>query len=169
DKGIYIYSSSDNNNIINCDSYNNTNCGINIRGPSNNIIDCDVYNNTNQGIFIYKASDNTLIGNDIYNNVHDFSVSGSEIDHYTQYIDPTNTINGKRIYYIVKQSGITLDENNNFGYLALISCTNIIAKNSDVYGMLLINTTDSTISNVDSHNSGTGIYIWMASNNNIMD
>ncbi|GAI01363.1 unnamed protein product, partial [marine sediment metagenome] len=57
----------------------------------------------------------------------------------------------------------TLDETDNFGYLGMISCTRMTAKNSDVYGILVINTTDSTISNVDSHNSGSGIYLWSAS------
>ena len=189
--GIYLYQSSNNNNITNCDAYNNDKIGIYLyQALRNNILNCDVHDNSQHGIDFSQSSNNNNITNcEIYNNkeygirfwvalniklrdntIHDntynFGIEYGGIDYFYHDIDPSNTINGKPMYYLVKDKNITLDEHNNFGYLALISCTNITAKNADVYGVLVVNTTKSTISNVTSHNSAYGIYIWSGSNNN---
>jgi len=74
------------------------------------------------------------------------------------------------MYYLIGQSNMTLDGTiNAFGYLGLISCTNITAKNSDVCGIVVVNTTLSTISNVNTHNSLNGIYLKYSSDNNFTD
>jgi len=95
----------------------------------------------------------------------------TDITHFYHDIDTTNTVNGKPIYYLVEQEDMTLDGAiYDFGFLGLISCNNITAKNADVCGILMVNTTNSTISNVNSHDGGThGIYIWMASDNSIIN
>ena len=160
--------------ITNCSVYN---CGTGIsinEGSNNNIItDCSTYNNE-YGITISRASNCELSSNTMYDNDYNFIIEGEEdvwdyMKHYKHTIDPTNTVDGKPIYYLVEQSDLIIDETDNLGYLGLISCTNITVKNTDVTGILVINTTDSMISNVSSHNSGNGIYLWMSSNNDIID
>ncbi|MBE3138093.1 MAG: right-handed parallel beta-helix repeat-containing protein [Thermoplasmata archaeon] len=165
--GISLASSSKNNSITNC-TVNNTISyyGIYLSSSSNNkITNCNVYNNKQYGIRISSSTNNNLSGNTIYNNGYNFGVDGSTVVHFTHVIDATNTVNGKHIYYLLNAKNITLDETNNIGYLGLISCTNITAKNADVNGILVINTAYSTILNVSSHNAANGIYLAIGSNN----
>jgi len=172
--GIYFYKSSY-NDIINCNVYSNKNNGIySHQSLYSNIINCNVYNNNGYGIFLYYSVHNKLEDNTIYDNAYNFGVDGwsdaSDISQYEHNIGPSNTINGKRIYYLVEQENIILDENYNFGYLGLISCTNITAKNAEVGGVLIVNTTDSTISNVSSHNNKlNGIVLRTSSGNNVIN
>jgi parallel beta-helix repeat protein len=84
-------------------------------------------------------------------------------------IDISNTINGKPMVYLIGESDLTFDETAYIGWLGLISCTNIAVSNTDIEGLLLYDTTGSTISNVHSHNSRSGIYLYSSSNNNIMN
>jgi len=169
--GIYLSSSSmssDYNIIMNCISYNN-NDGITIQVSSNNnISNCITYDN-NYGIYLEETSNNKLRGNTLYDNVINFGVIGSTVAQYNQDIDPSNTINGKTIRYLVGKDNLELNETHSIGYLALISCTNITAKNSDVMGILLIDTTSSTLSNISSHESGDGLYSYGSSYNHITD
>ncbi|GAH82871.1 unnamed protein product, partial [marine sediment metagenome] len=60
--GIYIYYNSNNNNIINCDAYNNKDGIYFYRASNCNVINCNVYNNNQYGIYIfYRTSNNNLI------------------------------------------------------------------------------------------------------------
>lgn len=171
--GIFLFSpttSSNNNSIINCTSYNN-NDGFCIGGSSDNVItDCMAYDN-NFGLFIGTSSNNRLENNTFFDNVKEFAVDGTAVEHYTQDIDPSNSIKGKTIRYLVGESNVEVNEAHNVGYLALVSCVNVTAKNLDVYGAILISTTDTSISNISSHNSGNGygIYLWNSWDNNITD
>jgi parallel beta-helix repeat protein len=168
--GIYISSASNSNTIKNSTAYNNNGHGLYLGSNSNNnvIMDYTAYGNM-YGIYIYSTTNHLLRRNVLYNNVYNFAVSGTTVAHYTHNIDPSNTIEGKPIWYLYNANSITLNETDNFGYLGLISCTNITAKNSDVYGIVMVATTQSTISNVSSHNSGNSIYLLGSSNNHIMN
>jgi len=165
--GCAFAGSSSNCKVTNCDFYNNTNYGISLLSTSinNNITNCDLYNNL-YGIQIATCSNSKLRGNTIHDNVYDFGVTGTTLAHFSQDIDPSNTVNGKPIYYLNKVSNLTLDETNNFGYLGLVSCKNITAKNSDAWGVMMMNTSYSTISNVTAHNGLNGIYVGIGSHNN---
>ena len=166
--GIYI-SFSKMFDIINCTSYNNTVFGMYISSNKNNIMDCTVYDNQ-YGILLFSANKNVLRNNTVNNNVYNFGVDGTVKNAFNQDIDPSNTINGKPIYYLNGQSNITLDETHNFGFLGLFSCTNITAKNSYVNGIVMASTTDSTLSNIVSHHSsGNGIRLFSSSDNTITD
>ncbi len=165
--GICFWSYNINNNFINCSSYNNAGYGIYFTYDSdnNNFTNCEIYNNNDRGIHIDDALNLKFRGNEIYNNVYNFDV---ESGFDTHDIDTSNTINGKPMYYLIGQSDLTIDETNNPGYVGLISCTNITVMNADVSGILLIETTYSTISNVISHNSVSGIHLDDSPNTNIM-
>jgi len=164
--GIYLFSSTK-DNIRNCTSYNNNN-GIYLDSSSNtnNITNCTIRNNNNYGIYLVSSTGTKLRGNIINNNVYNFAISGTTVSHYTQDIDQSNFINGRKMYYLVGQSNLMLNETNNVGYIGLVSCTKITVKNSDVSGIVMVSTTYSTILNVSSHNSGNGIYLLLSSNHN---
>jgi parallel beta-helix repeat protein len=164
--GIYI-SSSKQFIITNCSSYNNTEYGMYISSNQNQITNCTSYNNT-YGIALLSANKNKLRNNTINNNVYNFGVDGTVPNAFDQDIDPSNTINGKPIYYLKSQSNLELNETHNFGFLGLFSCTNITAKNSDVNGIVMASTTGSTLSNIVAHHSiGNGIRLFSSSNNTI--
>ena len=159
--GIYSYTTSDQNSIVNCNVYNNTNHGIYLRSSHNNVIaNCNVYTNKNHGINLDVSSNNNLRNNTINDNAYNFGVVGTAVTNFPQDIDSSNTINGKTIRYLVGQSNQII---SNFSYLGLVSCTNITAENSDVYGVVVVDTTYSTISNVSCHNSVNGIYLGYSS------
>ncbi|MBU2565689.1 MAG: right-handed parallel beta-helix repeat-containing protein, partial [Candidatus Thermoplasmatota archaeon] len=106
--------------------------------------------------------------------------------------DTSNIINGKPIYYIIEQNNFVFDSIE-VGYLALISCSNVTVKNltlvDNSQGLLLANTSYSTITanliynnfwgislhsssynNISAnqiHNNDYGIELWHSSNNNI--
>jgi len=152
-QGIYLEYSS-NCNIMNCNAYNNFGSAIGLSSsPDNDIVNCNIHDNYDTGIYLSYSSNCNLRGNTIYNNVYNFYINGGGISDFYQDIDTSNTINGKPIYYLIEQSNITLDETKNIGYLGLISCTNVTVKNSDTFGVLLVDTINSTILNVTSHNN----------------
>ena len=169
--GILNDQNSDGTTITNCKMYNNSWNGILIDGsswmsPLNiEIIGCDIYNNDDSGIFLNYAVTCTLDDNTIYDNPYGFSIVGSIPSHYNHAIGPLNTVNGEPIYWLQNEVGTTYD-GINFGFLALISCTDVTVMNADTCGMVLANTKDSTISNVNSHNAKYGIDIQVGSSNN---
>ncbi|MBE3120841.1 MAG: right-handed parallel beta-helix repeat-containing protein [Thermoplasmata archaeon] len=178
--GIYVHGSSNGNIIANCTVFNNVQTGIYVYASSsssaknNKITNCTISNNALYGIFIRSTaatancSKNWLRDTTIFGNLYNFYIDGfTVLYNFYQDIDPSNTVEGKHIYYLVNQNNVTLDETNNVGYLGLISCRDITARNADVGGVLLVKTNYSTITNVACHQSGTGIYLFMSSNNNI--
>jgi parallel beta-helix repeat protein len=107
--------------------------------------------------------------------VNNFGVgmgTGFNLNFYNHHVDPSNTVNGKPIYYLNRVSNLTIDETSNFGYLALISCKNMTVRHLNImgWGLGVVNTTYSTISNVTvSHYGGGGINFISSSHNTITD
>jgi len=175
ENGIIIRLSTD-NSIINCEIYNNNDeeysmpalplGGIYMLISSNNeITNCTIYNNNDYGVFLSKSPDNIFRDNVIYDNDKDFALKHNELTtHYVQDIDPSNTVDGRHMYYLIGQSDIELTETNDFGFLGLVSCTNITASNGDTHGIVIVDSTNVTISNVEAHNSLSGIYVQGSSN-----
>jgi parallel beta-helix repeat protein len=129
----------------------------------NSFSDCDTTDNF-YGVYLFKSSDNIFRDTTIANNVFDFLIDGESVDDFYEDIDTSNTINGKVIYYLVEESGQYVTD---FGYLGLVSCDNIQAENSDAYGLLVVNTTDSTISSCSLTDNLKGAYFFESSDNTI--
>jgi len=165
--GMYIYYLSSYTHVTNCDSYNNEGYGAYLYYNSDNVFEnCKYYGNT-YGFVAYRSANNYLQYNTINDNDYNFAIRGTSTNDFHQDINPSNYINGKPIWYVIEQNDMVFDDTHNFGYLALISCTNITAKNSDTNGIMLVETTDSTISDVSSHKAMYGIYLYRSSKNNI--
>jgi parallel beta-helix repeat protein len=166
--GVLLIDTTD-STLSNVQSHNSAN-GIGIylwNSQHNDIITCESYNNYHYGVYLRSSPNNVLQETSISNNTVDFTVEGDVISDFNQNIDQSNTINGRPIYYLIGENNRIVDETNNAGYLSLISCQNITAQNLDIPGLLLANTTDSTITNIQSHNTGKGIYLWDSSHNTI--
>ena len=182
DYGIYLSYSSE-CNITNCNFYNNTwnpnaqfpswyhSVGIRITGSTDcNVMNCSIYNNDNGIYFEEGVSKCILRDNIFYNNVEgSFDITAWIPDDFYLDIDTSNTIDGKPIVYLVGESNLYFDETDDIGYLGLVSCSNISVMNIDISGILLVDTSISTLSSVHSHDCKKGIYCYYSPNCNIMN
>ncbi|MEW6070333.1 MAG: right-handed parallel beta-helix repeat-containing protein [Candidatus Thermoplasmatota archaeon] len=183
DRGISFYNVV-HGNVKNCEIYNHW-AGISVSLSSkNNISTNSIYNNA-CGIRLFFSSNNSLRNNILKNNTYNLGVCGRDLSDFYHDIDTSNTINGKPIYYIIEKNNLTFDSIS-IGYLGLISCNNITVKNielkNNTQGLLLVNTTCSTITTNFIHNNagdgtigvfippiniGDGIHLLFSSSNTI--
>jgi len=174
DDGLYA-ECSHNMTMKNSTVKNSGDGGVYLSGPftpiliNNTIIDSGGY-----GIYLSISSTTKnpgkLINNVLTKNKYGFSITGTSIESYYQDIDTSNTINGKPIYYHVEEENEVFD-NIRVGYLALISCKNIMAENLELtnngQGVLMVNTSDSEIYFNNCSNNEDGIYLHSSDNNKI--
>jgi parallel beta-helix repeat protein len=164
--GIDIESASTNNIITNVDCHDNT-WGIYFNNsPENNILSSSSHDNEEDGIYLGDSPNSILRHDTLHNNGLGLGTSEEGVGAFYQDIDTSNTINGKPIAYLVEQSNVIVHD---FGYLGLISCKNVTAKNAEIYGSMIANTTDSTIANVSCYNTIKGIFIIQSTNNSLID
>ena len=172
DEGINLCYSNNNNNITNNIISSNFNEGIRLHGGNNNTLTGNTVSNNDEGILIeyYNSGNNKLRNNTLQGNVYNIAVGGWSLPDYHQDIDTSNTVNGKPIYYWVEEKDKTIGGSTDAGYVALISCNNIVVKDLDLTnngeGILLVNTTTSTLQDNTISNCGTGIGLTYSSNNN---
>jgi parallel beta-helix repeat protein len=182
-QGIAIRSSSNYNqitgsNIIDFNELNETNVmssgSITLFSCEGNTVSSNIISNSG-GIFLDTSSNNVLRNNAVSGTGIGFEVSGSpqpKLSSFINDIDTSNTINGKKVYYLINKSDLSINPStySNIGYLALVNCTRMIVENThfNTQGILLAWTTDSQITNNDISNSyGDGVILTYASNNNI--
>jgi parallel beta-helix repeat protein len=165
--------------------------GISFSSSSNNIaIGCNIID-CSHGISLRSSSNNTFSGNYLYNNTIgiDFSYSPNNFftnnslednsqplwfEHdWVNSIDSSNTINGKPVYYFVNQRDLVINPSGypEIGYLAFVNCTRIIVKNLDYsnsqMGIVMVSTTNSTITQNRITNNWRGIYLYGSYGNSI--
>jgi parallel beta-helix repeat protein len=191
--GIFL-SASSNNSIINCNITKNGSSGIWFRCSSNNKINGNrIAQNEQDGIWLSCSSDDNIVtenmittngygiriddysnnmlrNNDLADNGYNFGVLGSLLPEFIQDVDESNTVNGKPIYYWINRQDITVPFDA--GYVALINCSGITIEklnlSSNVQGLLLASTTESSIIQNFVANNIHGIYICDSVNNTII-
>jgi len=140
--------------------------GISLGGSNNIVIGNNVVSNQRVGILL-GGSNNTL---------RDNNITGSQLNLYLSTwghcnfdIDPSNTVDGKPVYYLVNQSNEQIPQDA--GYVAAVNCTNITVRNlnlqKNIHGVLFVNTTHSTIENVTVLDTPYGIFLRDSNNNTI--
>ena len=147
---------------------------ISLESCEGNLVSSNIIVNSG-GIFIDTSSNNVLRNNSVSGTGIGFEVSGSSepsLSSFINDIDDSNTINGKKIYYLIDKNDLTINPSTypNLGYLALVNCTRMIVENIhfNTQGILLAWTTDSLITNNNfSSNYGDSVILNYASNNNI--
>ena len=166
------------NNIIDFNELNETNFlssgSINLESCEGNVISSNTIVNSG-GIFLDTSSNNVLRNNAVSGTGIGFEVSGSPQPKLSSFINDiydSNTINGKKIYYLINKTDLSINPSTypNIGYLALVNCTRMIIENThfNTQGILLAWTTDSQITNNDiSNNYSDGVILNYASNNKI--
>ena len=151
-----------------------SNGSITIERSEDNIISSNTIINSG-GISITTSPNNTFKNNAINTTEIGFKVSGDpqpSISSFINNIDDSNTINGKKIYYLIDKNNLNINPSTypNIGYLALVNCKQITIENNhlNTQGILLAWTTNSQITKNDiSNNQGNGIILNYASNNQI--
>jgi parallel beta-helix repeat protein len=135
---------------------------------NNHVLENTVANNT-YGIYLTKSSHNTYRNNQLSDNDYGFWVKFGtyEARYFINYIDESNRINGKPIIYWYKEQDRTVP--SDAGYVLLLECKNIIAKNlvltNNSQGILLVDTNNSLITNNYIANNEQGILLYTAKEN----
>jgi parallel beta-helix repeat protein len=123
----------------------------------------------NNGLSLWSSSGNVLRSNNITDNAKALSVNGIGHSDFVNDVDVSNTVNGKPIYYMVHEHdrSIPIDA----GYVALVLCSGITVQNLNLtnngQGILLVNTTDSIITQNNITNNDGDISLLSSCSNSI--
>jgi len=135
-----------------------------------------VSNNTEFGITVGESNISILTDNIMTGNRHNLNVGGQSDAHHDHTISTTNTVNGKKVYYLKNISGQTFDATSNLGTFYCINCDGITVRNLNLShngaGVYLWGTNNGIVENITSTNSRRGIYadaVDSVFQNNILD
>jgi nitrous oxidase accessory protein NosD len=165
------------------------NTGISATGGTSMTIGNNVVQGcTNYGLLISSVRSSTISNNQLLGNGTGLSFSqcdnsgfsgnimnGNKINFDVQQttalasltVDDANTVDGKPVKWLKNQSNVTVPEN--MGFLALVNCTNMMARNftstKNNPGALLVDTTNSTLQNVVLEGNRNGLILYGGSGN----
>lgn len=187
------------NNTVSDNFIVNNICGINLVGGENNTITGNTITLNQQGMVL--KGDNNIIHNIVNNNFFGVLVGKgcklreNEINEnqfnfimtsalgwfplgasqFINDIDISNKINGRSIYYLVNQTNLVIDSSTHpdVGYLALINCTNVTARNLNLTnngdGVLIVESVNCTIEKCLLRNNMIGITAYYINETSIID
>jgi parallel beta-helix repeat protein len=160
---------SDNNNLINNNISNNVN-GIVLKLCDSNTLTNNIINwNENIGIAHHYSSNSALSGNTISGSQYNFDLVGNNDAHFINYVDKTNLLDGKPIYYLLDVEDQTFDDSTNAGLFYCINCDNITVEDLTLTNsrnnLLFRNTHNSRIENVTVSGNNYGINLMYSANN----
>jgi len=147
--------------------------GIRLSESSNNTISGVNVTNCWLGIHLSDSSNNIFRNNNMTDNTYNFLInSGNNISGFYNDIDVSNTVDGKPMYYWINQHDKQIPYNAS--YVALVNCERITVQNlnlsSNGQGILLVNTTESTITkNNITESLEEDISVLWSSNNTICE
>ena len=174
DHGIWLYY-SDYNTLSDNAASNNGPHGIWLYySKYNTLVNNTASSSSHSGIELAYSSYNSLSGNIFSNNGHNFGAWGESVSDYYNYVDTSNAVDGKPIYYFTDVANAIIDAQTNAGTVYLINCNNITIKDltltKNYYGIFLCNTADSKIENITaSYNLKDGIHLAYSSNNMLVN
>ncbi|MCW4015477.1 MAG: right-handed parallel beta-helix repeat-containing protein [Candidatus Bathyarchaeota archaeon] len=148
--------------------------GISAYTSSDNTISGNTLTNNDVGIDIESSSYITLTNN-FMNNTHNLAIYGTEGAHYDHTIDTSNTVNGKKVYYLVSKTDLVISPSTypDAGYLALVNCDNVTVYDMELannaHGILLAYTTGSAITQNNLTDNYTGIGFFACSANTVSE
>ena len=174
--GLYLSGGNDGplNSIIENNTFSLNTKGVLIYTPvnANHTLRNNLILSNSRGIEFRLGSNQILMNNNLtYNNIP-FQFTSNEFDNQ---IDTTNIVDGSyNVYYNYSISDYVFDLTtaSNAGIIICAGCNNITVKDLDIsnnhgyYGILLFNTTNSTIENSTFNLNPYGIYLLGNSNNN---
>jgi parallel beta-helix repeat protein len=131
-----------------------------IISPDATITGCTFTSNDN-GIYNQGGSPNMYLRDNTFTDNTDGSIDlkGGSVDDYQHDIDTSNTIDSKPIIYQLNQQNIIIDGSTVAGFLGLISCNQVTITDADLQGILLVNDTNTTVTNTIAHDNKIGFQI----------
>lgn len=169
--GIHLYN-SDYNVIWGNNTCNNNHYGIGIYFSDYNIFLINTANDSiGDGIYLYYSHYNNFTGNIIGGS--GFEVHGSLEGLASNVIDITNLVNDKPLYYYTDVENLRPNNFTNAGQVILVNCSDSIISNLTVShssnGISLYYCNNNTIlKNNVNNNSEHGIYLYHSVNNSIL-
>jgi parallel beta-helix repeat protein len=175
--GIDLFYSS-NNLLTDNNSTGNSVHGLILAYSSENntLIENALTANLGYGLTVDYSSNNLLRSNKMDNNTYNFNcpaASPATLADFLNDIDPSNTVNGKPIYYLTNKEKLLLKPSTltNAGYLALINCTGMTLQDmtfaENGQGLLLAFTNNTTVANIAVHDNDYGIQLLSSFDNTI--
>jgi parallel beta-helix repeat protein len=139
---------------------------------SNNIqIDNNNISAYEYGISLVSSSYNRLTSNSMFRNKYNFQMEGIDISHFNNYIDVTNHVNNRSIYYLNNASNVTIDSTYDAGQVGCFNCTNIniigLNLSDNGVGIILVGTDNSHIIDNVLSDLGKGVQLYLSRNNTI--
>ena len=135
----------------------------------NNILNNNTISNNSEGIKIHLSPNNILTNNAMSDNNRNLDIFGGGYSEFVQNIDTSNTINGMPVRYLVDEKNMTIDSSWDVGYLGIVNCDNIIARDltltNNGQGVLLVNSFNSRIENINAIDNYHGIFVFSSSSN----
>jgi parallel beta-helix repeat protein len=172
--GISISSSS--YNYVNENNITNTYNGIELWHASNNTI-CgnNVLNSSYKGFTLYYSSNNNITKNSITNSTYNLDVFGDELSHFMNFVDVSNLINGKPIYYYANETNLVINSvtHHQIGYLACINCDNVMVENltftNNAQGVLIAYTNNSKMKDNNMMGNEYGVILKSSFNSSLCE
>ncbi|MEM3011115.1 MAG: NosD domain-containing protein [Candidatus Bathyarchaeia archaeon] len=160
---------SGHNLVEECVVANNTGTGVSLYYSNNNNLFSNKVLRNSEGMWLYRASGNILKNNVLQDNGANFGCGGYEIQEYINYVDTSNKVNGKPIYYWINRSNERVP--SDAGCIMIVNSSNIeivdLKITNNHAGVQLIFTYDSVIKNVTTLNNYWGIMLFESSYNTI--
>jgi len=137
--------------------------GILLKGSNQNELIRNVSRQNPWGLLIDSSQGNVLRENRFERNMRALRVWGSETAHFLHKIEPTNTIDGRPIFYLVGERSLTITSRDRPGWVALINSKGItvegISLGKGVDGLLVVGTQNSTLRSNVLTGTSLGIYL----------
>jgi len=117
------------------------------------------------GVYFASAVGSILKNNTIYGCRRNLSFEGSVLKEFLVEADPSNTVNGKPVYYLVNQENVKIssDSFGKIGYLAVINSTGIVIENltlaNNGQGVLLAYSSHVQLCNLTLQSNSDGVAV----------
>jgi parallel beta-helix repeat protein len=139
---------------------------------SSNTLDHNTFTANSRGIQITGTASGNVLTNNAFS-VNSYNIQISVPGALTNTIDTTNTIEGKKVYYLTNVSDTIYDgDDTDIGMFWCINCNNITLRDATLsthnfYSVYFYNTTNSTIDYVTASAGYIGIYLQSSSGNTL--
>ena len=156
-RGLTVDNAND-NRLENNSVENGTGYGIKLRGAEGNVLLDNAVTGTKEGLVLDGSPGNVLRDNALSGNTYGLSVEISRSRRSWALraendVDTSNTVDGRPIYYLVGAADVVVDASTNAGFVAAVSSRNVtvrgLALGDNSHGVLLVNTTNATVEDVD--------------------
>ncbi|MGD0495286.1 MAG: NosD domain-containing protein [Candidatus Bathyarchaeia archaeon] len=168
EEGIDLYYSE--GHTIDFNKLLNNGLGLYVQKSSRNTINGNEVSNNTAGLLIEESSYSVLKNNSMTANRYNFGVTGSDLSHFIQDVDASNTVEGRPVYYWLNQKDREIPADA--GYVSIVNSTNISVRGlnvtNNVQGVLLAYASGCLIENVNALNNTYGIYLYSSNNNTLV-